>query len=87
VAVAVAAAALHACAAAAPQDMPGPKEIKSTLLTLQNVASPAFLKKHGLQGAGGNKLAKIKGAAFKKIFEDFQQNAEVEELHKYQEEC
>ena len=64
-------------------DMPGPKEYKSCLLTLQNIADDDFLKKHSLKGAGGNKLAKIKGAAFKKIFEDFQANADVAQLHAY----
>ena len=28
-----------------------------------------------VEALGGNKLAKIKGAAFKKIFEDFQEHA------------
>lgn len=65
-------------------DVPGPKEIKSTLMALQEAASDEFLKKHGLKGAGGNKLAKIKGAAFKKIFSDFQDNADIAELEKYQ---
>lgn len=63
--------------------VPGPKEIKSSLMAMQEAASDSFLKKHGLKGAGGNKLAKIKGAAFKKIFEDFQENAETEELLQY----
>ena len=31
-----------------------------------------------VEALGGNKLAKIKGAAFKKIFEDFQENAGAE---------
>jgi hypothetical protein len=63
--------------------MPGPKDIKSSLMAMQEAASDSFQKKHGLKGAGGNKLAKIKGAAFKKIFEDFQESAETEELLQY----
>ena len=63
--------------------MPGPKDIKSSLMAMQEAASDSFQKKHGLKGAGGNKLAKIKGAAFKKIFDDFQESAETEELLQY----
>lgn len=65
---------------------PGPKEVKASLMAMQEAASDAFQKKHGLKGAGGNKLAKIKGAAFKKIFEDFQENAETSELLQYMDE-
>jgi len=53
---------------------------------MQDCASDAFQKKHGIKGAGGNKLAKIKGAAFKKIFEDFQESAETSELLQYMDE-
>eukprot|EP00747_Dinoflagellata_sp_TGD_P168559 gnl/TRDRNA2_/TRDRNA2_195216_c0_seq1.p1 gnl/TRDRNA2_/TRDRNA2_195216_c0~~gnl/TRDRNA2_/TRDRNA2_195216_c0_seq1.p1 ORF type:complete len:204 (-),score=80.09 gnl/TRDRNA2_/TRDRNA2_195216_c0_seq1:30-641(-) len=64
-------------------DVPGPKEVKDSLTKLQGCASDAFLQKHGLKGATGNKLAKIKYGDFKKIFDDFQESAPLEELHKY----
>merc|ERR1719271_144183 len=64
-------------------EVPGPKELKDALTKLQLCSNDDFQKKHGIKGAGGNKLAKIKYADFKKIFDDFQQNAPLEELHKY----
>mmetsp|Transcript_9850 Transcript_9850/g.25915 ORF Transcript_9850/g.25915 Transcript_9850/m.25915 type:complete len:168 (+) Transcript_9850:75-578(+) len=64
-------------------EMPGPKDVKAALMKLQDCASDDFLKKHGLKGAGGNKLAKIKMVDFKKIFDDFQEDADIAELHKY----
>eukprot|EP00929_Paragymnodinium_shiwhaense_P011186 TRINITY_DN116656_c0_g1_i1.p1 TRINITY_DN116656_c0_g1~~TRINITY_DN116656_c0_g1_i1.p1 ORF type:complete len:205 (-),score=78.16 TRINITY_DN116656_c0_g1_i1:44-658(-) len=64
-------------------ELPGPKDVKTACMKLQECASEEFLKKHGLKGATGNKLAKIKHADFKKIFEDFQDNAELAQLHKY----
>mmetsp|Transcript_64545 Transcript_64545/g.144961 ORF Transcript_64545/g.144961 Transcript_64545/m.144961 type:complete len:212 (+) Transcript_64545:85-720(+) len=64
-------------------EMPGPKEVKDACVRLQQCASDDFLQKHGLKGAGGNKLAKIKMADFKKIFDDFQNNAPLADLHKY----
>mmetsp|Transcript_32394 Transcript_32394/g.75232 ORF Transcript_32394/g.75232 Transcript_32394/m.75232 type:complete len:168 (+) Transcript_32394:36-539(+) len=64
-------------------ELPGPKDIKSALMKFQECASDDFQKKHGLKGAGGNKLSKIKAADFKKIFDDFQENATLEELHQY----
>jgi len=64
-------------------EVPGPKEVKEALTRLQQCAGDEFQKKHGLKGAGGNKLAKIKFADFKKIFDDFQENSPIEELHKY----
>lgn len=64
-------------------ELPGPKDVKTALMKLQECASDDFLKKHGLKGAGGNKLAKIKNAEFQKIFDDFQENGDVAELHKY----
>ena len=63
--------------------VPGPKDMKSSLTAMQEAASDSFQKKHGLKGAGGNKLAKIKGAAFKAIFDEFQETAETEELLQY----
>ena len=66
--------------------LPGPKDMKGALMAMQEAASDAFQKKHGIKGAGGNKLAKVKGAAFKKIFEDFQESAETSELLQYLEE-
>lgn len=64
-------------------ELPGPKEIKDGCVRLQNCASDEFQQKHGLKGAGGNKLAKMKMGDFKKIFDDFQENAPIEHLHAY----
>eukprot|EP00930_Biecheleria_cincta_P054115 TRINITY_DN4002_c0_g1_i1.p1 TRINITY_DN4002_c0_g1~~TRINITY_DN4002_c0_g1_i1.p1 ORF type:complete len:206 (-),score=63.94 TRINITY_DN4002_c0_g1_i1:150-767(-) len=64
-------------------ELPAPKDMKAALLRLQDCASDAFLQKHGLKGAGGNKLGKIKHGDFKKIFDDFQENAPMENLHKF----
>mmetsp|Transcript_37474 Transcript_37474/g.98842 ORF Transcript_37474/g.98842 Transcript_37474/m.98842 type:complete len:209 (+) Transcript_37474:107-733(+) len=63
--------------------VPGPKEVKDSLMRLQQCASDEFQQKHGFKGAGGNKLTKMKYGDFKKIFDDFQENAPLEELHKY----
>merc|ERR1719436_640387 len=64
-------------------EVPGPKDVKDALSRLQECASEAFQQKHGFKGAGGNKLAKTKYGDFKKIFDDFQDNAPLEELHAY----
>eukprot|EP00931_Biecheleriopsis_adriatica_P094388 TRINITY_DN68041_c0_g1_i1.p1 TRINITY_DN68041_c0_g1~~TRINITY_DN68041_c0_g1_i1.p1 ORF type:complete len:202 (-),score=69.52 TRINITY_DN68041_c0_g1_i1:29-634(-) len=64
-------------------EVPGPKDVKAALTRLQECASDDFLQKHGIKGATGNKLAKIKNADFQKIFKDFQDNAPVAELHKF----
>lgn len=64
-------------------ELPGPKDMKAALMRLQDCANDAFLQKHGLKGAGGNKLGKIKHGDFKKMFDDFQENAPMEDLHKF----
>jgi len=64
-------------------ELPAPKDAKAALMKLQQCANEDFLKKHGLTSAGKNNLTKIQTAEFKIIFDDFQQNADVAELHKY----
>eukprot|EP00927_Polykrikos_kofoidii_P026358 TRINITY_DN23498_c0_g1_i1.p1 TRINITY_DN23498_c0_g1~~TRINITY_DN23498_c0_g1_i1.p1 ORF type:complete len:225 (+),score=68.12 TRINITY_DN23498_c0_g1_i1:80-754(+) len=64
-------------------ELPGPKDVKAALMRLQECASDEFQKKHGIKGTTGNKLAKIKNAEFKVMFDDFQANGDIAELHKY----
>lgn len=45
--------------------------MKIALQSLQASADKDFLKQHGLIGASGNKLAKVKGSEFTKLFEEF----------------
>lgn len=52
-------------------EVPPPKQIKVALQSLQASADKDFLKQHGLLGASGNKLAKVKGSDFTKMFEEF----------------
>mmetsp|Transcript_165887 Transcript_165887/g.318564 ORF Transcript_165887/g.318564 Transcript_165887/m.318564 type:complete len:412 (+) Transcript_165887:110-1345(+) len=64
-------------------DVPGPKDIKSACMKLQDVAGDEFLAKHGIKGATGNKLAKMKHGDFKNISQDFHDNADTSQLHTY----
>jgi hypothetical protein len=56
--------------------VPAPKEMKSALIQLQECAAADFLQKHGLKGASGNKLAKIKRGQFEEVRASPQQSCQ-----------
>jgi len=62
---------------------PTQKDVKSALLKLQDCASDEFQKKWKLNGASGNKLAKMKYGEFTKLWEDFLENGSDEEHRQY----